>query len=60
MQFNDRAEIKGFRATADGYLVGEVLCARTGCQDYYAGEMGLDMGRSGCRKKAQWCGGSTI
>lgn len=41
MQFLDRAEIKGFRQTQDGYLVGEVLCARTGCQDYLRSELGL-------------------
>ena len=41
MQFNDRSEISGFRKTADGYLVGDVLCARTGCQDYRASELGL-------------------
>lgn len=41
MQFNDRAAINGFRKTADGYLVGDVLCARTGTQQYRASEMGL-------------------
>lgn len=41
MQFLDRAEIKGFRQTQDGYLVGDVLCARTGCQDYLQSELGL-------------------
>lgn len=41
MQFTDRAEIKGFRQTADGYLVGDVLCARTGTQQYRASEIGL-------------------
>ena len=41
MQFTDTAQIKGFRKTADGYLAGEVLCARTGCQQYRASEIGL-------------------
>jgi uncharacterized protein len=41
MQFTDRAEIAGFRKTADGYLAGEVRCARTGCQQYLAREIGL-------------------
>lgn len=41
MQFTDRATIKGFRQTADGYLVGDVLCARTGTQQYRASEIGL-------------------
>jgi hypothetical protein len=41
MQFTDRASIKGFRKTADGYLAGEVLCARTGTQQYLARELGL-------------------
>ena len=36
LQFTDRATIKGFRQTADGYLVGDVLCARTGTQQYLA------------------------
>jgi len=41
LQFTDAATIKGFRKTADGYLAGRVLCARTGCQDYLASELGL-------------------
>ena len=41
MQFTDRAEIAGFRKTADGYLAGEVRCARTGCQQYLARELGM-------------------
>lgn len=41
VQFADTATIKGFRDTADGYLVGDVLCARTGCQQYNASELGL-------------------
>lgn len=41
LQFTDRATIKGFRQTADGYLVGDVLCARTGTQQYRANEIGL-------------------
>ena len=42
MQFTDSATLTGPRITADGYLVAEVRCARTGCQDYLASEMGLD------------------
>lgn len=41
MQFTDRATVTGFRKTADGYLAGNVLCARTGCQQYLAREVGL-------------------
>ena len=41
LQFTDRATVTGFRKTADGYLAGNVLCARTGCQQYLAREVGL-------------------
>jgi hypothetical protein len=41
MKFTDRATIGQPRKTADGYLVGQVRCARTGCQDYHARELGL-------------------
>lgn len=34
--------VKGLRKTADGYLVGEVHCARTGIQQYTREEMMLD------------------
>lgn len=41
MQFTDKATIASTRRTEDGYLVASVLCARTGCQDYLASELGL-------------------
>lgn len=40
-KFTDRAMLSKPRKTADGYLVGEVRCARTGCQQYRASEIGL-------------------
>lgn len=40
-RFEDRAAPTGMRLTADGYLVGEVRCARTGIQQYLASEVGL-------------------
>lgn len=40
-KFTDRAAISKPRKTADGYLVGSVRCARTGCQEYRASELGL-------------------
>ena len=40
-QFTDTAPLGGVRITADGYMVGEVLCARTGCQQYLASDLGL-------------------
>lgn len=42
LKFTDRATLDKPRKTADGYLVGEVHCARTGCQQYLAREIGLD------------------
>lgn len=42
--FTDTAALAGTRITADGYMVGEVLCARTGCQDYLASDLGLGTG----------------
>lgn len=39
--FTDFAPINGTRITADGYMVAEVRCARTGCQDYRAEDFGL-------------------
>ena len=39
--FTDRAALEGARLTSDGYLVATVKCARTGCQDYAAAELGL-------------------
>lgn len=44
MKFTDTATISGARLTSDGYLVGELLCARTGCQDYAASDLGLSTG----------------
>ncbi|WP_226780335.1 DUF2213 domain-containing protein [Oceaniglobus trochenteri] len=41
INFTDNAPITGMRQTADGYLVGEVRCARTGCQSYLGSELGL-------------------
>lgn len=41
MNFTDLATISGSRKTEDGYLVGEVRCARTGLQDYLGLELGL-------------------
>lgn len=40
-KFEDRAETIGMRLTADGYLVGEVRCARAGIQQYLASEIGV-------------------
>lgn len=42
--FIDFAPLAGTRVTTDGYLVAEVRCARTGCQDYQASDLGLDGG----------------
>lgn len=41
MRFTDTASITGTHRTADGYLVAEVRCARTGCQEYLGSEIGL-------------------
>ncbi|WP_108482269.1 DUF2213 domain-containing protein [Oceaniglobus ichthyenteri] len=41
IKFTDSAPITGMRQTSDGYMVGEVRCARTGCQTYRASELGL-------------------
>lgn len=41
-RFLDRASVSSVRRTSDGYLVAEVLCARTGCQTYSARDVGLD------------------
>ncbi len=40
----DRADIGKTRMTADGYMVGEVRCARTGVQTYMAADFGLPGG----------------
>lgn len=41
MKFTDRATLGTTRKTADGYLVGDVRCARTGIQQYLGYELGL-------------------
>ena len=41
MQFIDTTSLSGTRQTSDGYLVADVLCARTGCQTYLASELGV-------------------
>lgn len=41
IKMTDAASLSGTRLTADGYLVADVLCARTGCQDYLARELGM-------------------
>lgn len=41
LNFVDRVTIDSPRLTGDGYLVATVRCARTGCQDYRASELGL-------------------
>lgn len=42
MKFVDTVAIGGMRETRDGYMVGEVRCARTGVQQYLGAEMGMD------------------
>lgn len=44
MEFLDKAHLKGVRKTKDGYLVGDVKCAKTGVQQYLAAELGVDGG----------------
>lgn len=41
LALTDRATISGVRKTRDGYLVAEARIARTGIQNYRAGELGL-------------------
>lgn len=41
LQFSDEATLSGTRITADGYLVADVRCARTGIQQYRASDVGL-------------------
>ncbi len=41
MKFTDSAQLDGVRETEDGYLVGDVRCARTGIQTYLGVELGL-------------------
>jgi hypothetical protein len=40
--FADRVTLDGPRLTGDGYMIATVRCARTGCQQYDARELGLD------------------
>lgn len=40
MNFIEDASISGVRRTSDGYLVGQVACARTGIQHYAGDEVG--------------------
>ena len=40
MNFIEDASISGVRRTSDGYLVGQVACARTGIQHYTGDEVG--------------------
>lgn len=40
-RFTDAAQIAATRRTADGYLIADVRCARAGCQQYLASEIGL-------------------
>lgn len=42
VRFEDTVPLESTRTTSDGYLVAEVRCARTGCQDYLAAELGLE------------------
>ncbi len=44
LKFTDAVPISGTRMTKDGYLVADVLCARMGCQDYLAEEVGFGDG----------------
>lgn len=41
MKFTDRAQIGGMKVTQDGYLVGQLRCAKTGLQSYLGSELGL-------------------
>lgn len=41
LNFADRVAIDSPRLTGDGYMVATVRCARTGCQQYRASELGL-------------------
>jgi hypothetical protein len=43
-KFEDTATLANTRVTSDGYLVGEVRCARTGCQNYTARDIGIGDG----------------
>mgnify|MGYP002724400167 FL=1 len=41
-KFEDTVEAGSMRMTSDGYLVGEVRCARTGIQQYLASDIGIE------------------
>lgn len=41
LNFTDAAPLTGARITSDGYLVADVRCARTGCQQYRASDLGM-------------------
>ena len=41
LNFADRVTIDSPRLTGDGYMTATVRCARTGCQDYRASELGM-------------------
>lgn len=41
IKLTDAASLSGTRLTSDGFLVADVLCARTGCQEYLARELGM-------------------
>lgn len=41
-RFLDSVSLSGTRVTSDGYLVADVKCARSGCMDYNASELGLE------------------
>jgi uncharacterized protein len=43
MNFVDHGLLKGVKRTADGFLVAEVLAARSGIQTYAGAELGLDL-----------------
>ena len=40
MQFLDNASLDGVRVTKDGYLVGNIRCAKVGVQSYHGSEIG--------------------
>ena len=41
LNFTDRVAMDSPRLTGDGYMVTTVRCARSGCQDYHASELGM-------------------
>ena len=40
MQFTDNTTLANTRLTSDGYLVGNVACAKVGVQQYHGSEIG--------------------